>query len=99
MFRYLVRRLLWAVLLFVVLTLVTCVTFYMAPHNPARAYCGGENAKPQCLKAAAEKFHFNDPVPVQYYHFLKRIVIDRSLGASTFTGQDVNEAIAQAAPV
>ena len=99
MFRYLVRRLLWAILLFIVITFVTFVIFYIAPNNPARAYCGGENAKAQCLKAATEKYHFDDPVPLQYFNFLKRLVIDRSLGQSTFTGQDVNEAIAQAAPV
>ena len=99
MFRYLVRRLLWAILLFIVITFVTFVIFYIAPNNPARAYCGGENAKAQCLEAATEKYHFDDPVPLQYFNFLKRLVIDRSLGQSTFTGQDVNEAIAQAAPV
>lgn len=99
MFRYLVRRLLWAILLFVVITFVTFVVFFMAPNNPARAYCGGDNAKPACLKQATEHFGFNDPIPVQYYHFIKRIVIDRSLGHSYFTGQDVNQAIEQAAPV
>ena len=99
MFRYLIRRLLWAILLFIVITFVTFVIFYVAPNNPARAYCGGDNAKPACLKLAAEKYHFNDPIPLQYYHFIKRLVVDRSLGQSTFTGQDVNQAIANAAPV
>jgi peptide/nickel transport system permease protein len=99
MFRYLVRRLLWAILLFIVITFVTFVIFYMAPNNPARGYCGGENAKPQCLELATEKLGLDKPVPVQYLNFLKRIVIDRSLGVSYFSGQDVNEAIAQAAPV
>jgi len=99
MFRYLVRRLLWAILLFIVITFVTFVIFFIAPNNPARGYCGGENAKPACLKLATEKLHLDDSVPVQYLHFLQSLVIDRSLGKSYFTGQDVNEAIAQAAPV
>ena len=85
MFRYLVRRLLWAILLFIVITFVTFVIFFIAPNNPARGYCGGENAKAQCLEAATEKYHFDDPVPLQYFNFLKRLVIDRSLGQSTFT--------------
>ena len=99
MFRYLVRRLLWAILLFIVITFVTFVIFFIAPNNPARALLRGEDAKAQCLEAATEKYHFDDPVPLQYFNFLKRLVIDRSLGQSNFTGQDVNEAIAQAAPV
>jgi peptide/nickel transport system permease protein len=71
----------------------------MAPNNPARGYCGGENAKPACLKLATERFALDKPIPIQYYRFLKRIVVERSLGTSIFTGQNVNDAIKQAAPV
>jgi peptide/nickel transport system permease protein len=99
MFIYLDRRFLWAVLLFVVITFVTFVIFFMAPNNPARGYCGGENAKPACLKLATERFALDKPIPIQYYRFLKRIVVERSLGTSIFTGQNVNDAIKQAAPV
>ena len=99
MFRYLVRRILWAILLFLIITFVTFVIFFMAPNDPARGYCGGDNAKPQCLALATKKLGLDKPVPVQYLKFLKRLVVDRSLGQSYFTGQDVNQAIAQAAPV
>jgi peptide/nickel transport system permease protein len=99
MFRYLVRRLLWAILLFIVITFVTFVIFYMAPNNPARAACGGENAKPPCIKLVTEKLGLDRPVPYQYYLFLKRLVVDRSLGHSYATSEDVNEAVAKAAPV
>ena len=55
MFRYLVRRVLWAMLLFIVITFVTFVIFYVGPNNPARAVCGGEQAKRECLvQATAE---------------------------------------------
>ena len=40
MFRYLVRRILWAILLFLIITFVTFVIFFMAPNDPARAQCG-----------------------------------------------------------
>ena len=99
MFRYLVRRLLWAILLFIVITFVTFVVFFMAPADPARAYCGGDNAKPQCLAQATVKLGLNKSVPQQYIHFLKRVVIDRSLGTSFRTQVPVNTIIAQAAPV
>jgi peptide/nickel transport system permease protein len=99
MFQYLVRRLLWAVLLFILITFVTFVIFFMAPANPARDVCGGDNAKPECIVLATEKLGLDQPVVVQYGKFLKRLVIDRSLGTSFATGQDVNEAIKEAAPV
>jgi peptide/nickel transport system permease protein len=99
LFRYLVRRFLWAILLFIVITFVTFVIFFMAPADPARSYCGGDNAKRECLVIATQKLGLNDSVPVQYYHFLKRLVVDRSLGKSFRTSEDVNQVIAQAAPV
>jgi peptide/nickel transport system permease protein len=99
MFRYLVRRLLWAALLFIVITFVTFVVFFMAPTDPARAVCGGENAKPECIRLATEKLGLDKPIIVQYGKFLKRLVVDRSLGTSFSTGVSVNEEIKEAAPV
>ena len=40
---------LWAILLFIVITFVTFVIFFVGPNNPARAVCGGEQAKRECL--------------------------------------------------
>ena len=99
MFRYLVRRILWAILLFLVITFVTFVIFFMAPNNPARAMCGGDQASPQCLKTATEKLGLDKPVYYQYGMFLKRLVVDHSLGTSYATSQSINETIKQAAPV
>src|ERR671931_2173557 len=99
MFRYLIRRTLWAVLLFVVITFVTFVIFFMAPTAPARLVCGGEQAQPACIKRATDRLHLNDPVPVQYFYFLKKLVVDRSLGDSFITRQSVNTIVSAAAPV
>ena len=86
-------------LLFVVITFVTFVIFFIAPQNPGRAVCGGQQARPACIKAATEKLGLNEPVPYQYYLFLKRLVLHHSLGQSYITNQPVNETIANAAPV
>jgi len=86
-------------MLFIVVTFVTFVIFFMAPQNPGRAVCGGERARADCIARATEKLHLNDPIPVQYLRFLKTLVVDRSLGQSFITNQQVNHVIAQAAPV
>src|SRR5437762_7454755 len=99
MFRYLVRRLLWAALLFIVVTWVTFVIFFMAPVAPERLVCGGDQAKPQCMREATIRLGLNHPVYYQYGLFLKRLVIDQSLGTSFITRQDVNHIVGQAAPV
>jgi peptide/nickel transport system permease protein len=98
-FRYLVRRTLWAILLFAVITFVTFVIFFVGPNNPARAVCGGEQAKPQCLALATEKLGLDKPMPVQYWKFVKQLVLHQDLGTSFATSQSVNERIKEAAPV
>jgi len=98
-FRYLVRRTLWAALLFIVITFVTFVIFYVGPNNPARAVCGGEQAKRECIVRATAKLGLDQPMPVQYEKFLRRLVFHGDLGESFATSQSVNQRIKEAAPV
>jgi peptide/nickel transport system permease protein len=99
MVRYLIRRILWAMLLFIVITFVTFVIFFMGPNDPARAQCGGDQAQPTCLKLVTEKYGLDKPLYVQYGKFFDRLVIHQSLGTSYATGQSINQAIGKAAPV
>ena len=99
MFRYLVRRVLWAALLFLVITFVTFVIFYVGPNNPARAVCGGDQAKRECLVRATAKLGLDQPMPVQYEKFLRKLVFHADLGESFATSQSVNQRIKEAAPV
>lgn len=99
MFRYLIRRLLWAALLFVAVTVVTYVIFFLAPANPERLVCGGERASTACLKEARESLAIDKPVYVQYGKFFWRLVGEQSLGTSYVTRRSVNEIVGKAAPV
>jgi peptide/nickel transport system permease protein len=96
--RYIIRRLLWAVVLFIAITLLTYVIFFMIPADPARKACG-QLVTPACVKQARKNLGLDKPVYVQYGRFLKRVVVDRSLGHSFANRQDVNTIIARAAPV
>jgi peptide/nickel transport system permease protein len=99
MFRYLVRRLLWAILLFLIITFVTFVIFFMAPQDPARAQCGGDQASRACLELATEKLGLDQPIYVQYFKFLKRLLLDQSLGYSYATRASLNDVIIEDARV
>jgi peptide/nickel transport system permease protein len=98
MFRYLIRRVLWAMVLFVAVTFVTYVIFFLVPAHPERAVAG-RNAGPEDIARAAHFIGVDQPVYVQYGRFLKRLVIDHSLGFSFATRQQENDIIAAAAPV
>jgi peptide/nickel transport system permease protein len=90
---------LWAIFLFFIITFVTFVIFFMAPNDPARAMCGGDQASRQCLATATEKLGLDKPVLVQYFKYLDRLVVHHDLGTSYATGQSINEKIKMAAPV
>ena len=98
MFRYLVRRLAWAVVLFVCVTMVTYVIFYVIPANPAQL-AAGKAATPEKIQEVERFLGLDQPVYVQYLTFMKRLVLEQSLGTSFGTRQDVNEIVLRAAPV
>jgi peptide/nickel transport system permease protein len=96
--RYLIRRVLWALVLFLCVTIVTYVIFFIIPANPAQL-AAGKAATPQKIEEVKHFLGLDEPVYEQYWRFLKRLVVDRSLGTSFATRQDVNDIIANAAPV
>jgi peptide/nickel transport system permease protein len=108
MLSYLARRFLWALMLFLAVTLVTYVIFFMIPANPAQL-AAGKSATAERI-AEVEKFlGLNEPIYIQYLKFLERLspvgVSDGlelktpSLGRSFANRQEVNGTILQAAPV
>ena len=98
MIRYLIRRLLWAVVLFFAVTVVTYVLFFIIPANPAKQACG-QACTTQDVKRVAHALGTDRPIYVQYGKFVKHLVVDRSLGYSYFTRQSVNSIVGAAAPV
>ncbi len=98
MFRYLIRRLLWAAVLFIAVTVVTFVIFFITPSDPAKLVAG-RGATEADIERARKFIGLDDPVPIQYLSYLKRLVVDQSLGFSFATRQDVNDIVFAAAPV
>jgi peptide/nickel transport system permease protein len=108
--RYLIRRLVWACVLFLAVTIVTYVIFFAIPANPARLACG-QRATPECIKRAAHYLGTDRPLYVQYGKFFGRLMPvggivqgnphlkEPSLGRSFTNRLSVNYVVAQAAPV
>jgi len=104
---YIVRRVLWAVFLCFVLTVVTYLIFFQIPADPAR-YLVQAQASPASdlslqLEAARKELGVDKPIYVQYGRFLKRIVrLDLGTSYSRFRTRDersVNDMLKEAAPV
>ena len=74
MLRFILRRLLWAVFLFVGVTFVTYVIFFVTPADPARL-AAGQGATPAEVQRVADRLHLNDPIWKQYGYFVKQLVV------------------------
>jgi peptide/nickel transport system permease protein len=108
MLRYLARRLIWAAVLFFVVTVVTYVIFFIVPANPARL-AAGQRATPEKIKEAEQFLGLNRPVYVQYGKFFYRLMPFSfaggfhlkipDLGKSFTNRQRVNTIVGDAAPV
>jgi peptide/nickel transport system permease protein len=98
MIRYIIRRLLWAVVLFIAVTIVTYIIFFIIPADPARAVAG-RNPTPAMIENARHYLGIDKPVYIQYLRFLKRLVVEQNLGRSFMNRESVNSEVGKAAPV
>src|SRR6478736_5353057 len=98
MARYIVRRLLWAMFLFVAATVITYVIFFLIPGDPAQLACGRGCTHAQVLRVR-HFLHLDEPVYEQYGRYLWNLVAHHDLGRSFLNRQRVNYLVGQAAPV
>jgi peptide/nickel transport system permease protein len=99
--RFLIRRILLGLLtLWVIITLVF-ILYYAAPHDPARELAG-RAATPALLEQINKEYGFDQPIVVQYWNYLKRLVPipgQFNLGISNINRLPVTTIIAQAVPI
>jgi peptide/nickel transport system permease protein len=98
--RFVVRRFLWALFLFVAATLVTYLIFFVIPGDPALIAAGsGATATPQFLVHVRHELHLDLPIYQQYWLFVWNIIRHGSLGHSFRNGASVRSVVGQDAPV
>jgi peptide/nickel transport system permease protein len=95
---FIVRRLLWTVLVMFVITAFVFVLFFKTPGvDPARAIAG-RNPSPQILAEIRHQFGLDKPFPVQYALMMKDLFISRDLVSYSNQGVKVVPEVFAAAP-
>jgi len=97
MIRFLVRRLLFGVLVLWLISVATFLLFFVAPHDPARVIAG-RLATPETVALVRHRLGLDQPVLVQYWDFLVRL-LHGDLGYSFYSSESVNSLIASRLPV
>lgn len=95
--RIVTRRLLMAVPLLFIVTVLSFVLLSLVPGDPAEQLLG-LNVTPESLAALRERLGLNLPLPEQYWRWVVH-AFHGDLGDSIVTGQPVTEAIMQRLPV
>src|SRR5215210_6614998 len=94
MVTYILRRLLWAVLLLLVVTFLTFIIFYALPSaDPAVLRAGARSGNQALLQSIRETLALDDPWYVQYGKYMERLVLHFDFGFSYRNDAPVREQI------
>jgi peptide/nickel transport system permease protein len=80
MWRYIVRRLLWVVVVVLVVTAITYVVFFVMPSSDPAVTFAGKNPTPEQIDEVRHQFGLDKPVPIQYATFLKHVFLGDQYG-------------------
>lgn len=100
MARYLVRRLLYAVLTFFGITIATFTLVHSVPGDPITFYVGHAGVSgvpPQVLDQIRREFYLDRPLPVQYLYWLRGI-LTLDFGRSVIERREVTQLIFEKLP-
>ncbi len=98
MARFILRRLLEIALLIFVVSLVCFTLMHAAPGGPAAVLSQNPMVRPEDLARIRENFGIDKPVIVQYWLWLKRVVLHGDFGNSFVTGEAVMDMIKERMP-
>jgi peptide/nickel transport system permease protein len=82
MIPFIIRRLLWMVVLLLVISFLTYVIFYTLPAADPAALRAGRQPSPELLKSIRETLGLDKPWYVQYLKYLERLVFHFDFGYS-----------------
>ncbi len=97
MTRYIARRVLVAVLLVLVVSVLVFFLMRGLPGDPALIALG-DSASEAAIQEYRNRLGLNDPVATQYWHWISRIIMHWDFGKSVLNERNVSELIRQRLP-
>ena len=82
MTKYIIRRLLWVIVLLVLVSFITFVIFYLFPSADPALLRAGHQPSPELIAAIRHRFGLDKPWYVQYYDYMKALVLHFDFGYS-----------------
>jgi peptide/nickel transport system permease protein len=98
MLTYIIRRLFWSVLLLFVVSFVVFIVFYTLPSTDPALLRAGRNPDPALVKILNKRYGLDDPFYVQYWLYIKALVLHFDFGRSYQNNVDVRPYIFERMP-
>jgi peptide/nickel transport system permease protein len=98
MLRYIIRRSLWVIVLLFLVTAVTFVIFYSLPSADPAALRAGRQPNPQLVETIRHNLGLDKPVYVQYWRYMKQVVLHFDFGYSYQNSAPVRQQIVDRLP-
>ncbi len=95
---YVLRRVLWGIVLLALVSLLTFVVFYVLPSADPAQLRAGRNANPATLAQIRASLGLDRPLTAQYWTFLTRLGLHADLGYSYYSGASVGSLIVDRLP-
>jgi len=91
--QYIIRRLLWVVVLLFLVSFLTFIIFYTLPSADPAQLRAGRQPNPELVQQIRENLGLSDPWYEQYYHYMKDLVLHFDLGYSYQNNYSVKDQI------
>lgn len=89
MVRYIIRRVLWGIVLLILVSALTFVFFYIFPSADPAVLRAGRNASPQTIAYIRHNLGLDKPLYTQFYNYMKGIFLHFNFGYSYYSGASV----------
>src|SRR3954451_19374223 len=96
--RYILRRVVWVIFLLFVVSAVTFLIFYLLPSADPATLRAGKSPSPALIAQIRHTLGLDQPVYVQYWRYMKGIVVHFDFGYSFQDSQPVRKEIFERLP-
>ncbi len=93
MTRYVLRRILWGILLLILVSALTFVLFRILPTAEPARLRAGQNASPRVIAELRVDLGLNKPLITQFWLYMKGLFLHGELGYSYYSGASVRSLI------
>jgi len=96
--RYIIRRVLWGIVLMVLVSALTFLFFNIFPSGDPAQLRAGRNTNPQTIAHIRHELGLDKPLYTQFFDYMKGVILHFNLGYSYYTGASVRGLIADRLP-